>query len=151
LKSSLSKNAKVGSSQSFFAKIKSSSSSAPSIIQAKQLEDEQARAIELRREIGLLRDPSFRSLEINQLSDISENDPAFILIWWKHKGPFLPLLAPWAKYVFCIAATSAAVERMWSRAKFFMTPLRNRTDCSLLQKELFAYINGDYYPEAWDS
>ena len=71
------------------------------------------------------------------------SDPASILLFWKSAERRYPLLSRWSRYVFAIPATSAAVERMWHRAKLTVTPLRHALSASLVRDELFIAINED--------
>lgn len=70
-----------------------------------------------------------------------KHGPETILAVWKKKDQEFPLLAKFAKHVHAISATTASVERLWSRSKLFITPMSNFTALELLQNELFSYVN----------
>lgn len=64
-----------------------------------------------------------------------------ILLFWKEHDKLYPNLARWARYVFSIPATTAAVERMWHRAKLLVPPLRHCSSAQLVRDELFIAVN----------
>jgi hypothetical protein len=70
-------------------------------------------------------------------------DPLSILRFWRTASSTFPRLARWARLVFAIPATSAAVERMWHRAKLTVTPLRHAISPELVRDELFIALNED--------
>lgn len=69
------------------------------------------------------------------------SEPDTILHFWRKSELEFTGLARWARLVFSIPATSAAVERMWHRAKLMVTPLRHALHPDLVRDEIFVAIN----------
>ena len=69
------------------------------------------------------------------------SEPDTILHLWRKSELESTGLARWARLVFSIPATSAAVERMWHRAKLMVTPLRHALHPDLVRDEIFVAIN----------
>ena len=63
------------------------------------------------------------------------------LDWWKEKSGLLPNLALLAKKYLCIPATSAPVERVFSRAGLTISKKRNALNCDVASDLIFLNSN----------
>lgn len=64
-----------------------------------------------------------------------------VLEWWKVRQSAYPRLSKVAKKVFCVPATSAGSERVFSRAGFVLSDKRSNTSPDNVQDLLFYGIN----------
>jgi uncharacterized Zn-finger protein len=74
----------------------------------------------------------------------SESDP---IHWWRENEHRFPDLAQLARKYFCIPASSASSERLWSSAGLIWTDLRNRLDSSTIEQMLFISTNSRLFNE----
>lgn len=75
---------------------------------------------------------------------IYREDP---LCWWEDHQQFLPILSQLAKVVLSIPASSAEVERSFSKHNRTVTPLRNKLSSNMIRMVLFLQQNWSKFNE----
>ncbi len=74
-----------------------------------------------------------------------------VLDWWKVHEPVLPLLADIARKYFCVPASSASSERLFSASGNVCTKLRSSLDPTNLELLVYLHENGDRIKMTYDS
>lgn len=76
---------------------------------------------------------------VDELTDYNKHPPVVlpagvnVIEWWIQQRSTHPRLAQWALDVLSVPAMSAECERVFSRAKLTLTPLRNRMNADIIE------------------
>ena len=67
-----------------------------------------------------------------------------LLLWWKKNQTAYPTLARYARALYCVPATAAPIERVWSAGGLIIINRRSRLSPSNVRYILFCNQNYDF-------